>query len=168
MVSGQEFRSLLRSGVFLISVLGREGMKFKKLKWEKKLIWLLPPNERSSGENKLRIRFLSAKHLFISKQWRCYFSQIAPRSEAVTPFYHCFFLIYVCFFCFFFGLSIRKNMFFLKKKGRTYSFIERISLRTWTTLYFHEWVTDCKPFFFLSEFFPRPLLKKFWNSFLYR
>ena len=69
----------------------------------KKLIWLLPPNERSSGENKLRIRFLSAKHLFMSKQWSCYFSQIPSRSEAVTPFLS-FFLSWsmFVFFCLFF------------------------------------------------------------------
>lgn len=129
-----------------------------------------------------------------------FFSQIPPRSEAITPFYYWFLLICVCSW----------------KKGRTFSFIERISLRTWRTLYFHEWVcyilgdpgapwvsedesfTDWQKLsyleiywmalpiivflwlivhticcfhwaiFFSLRFFPLPLLKKYWNSFLYR
>ena len=45
-------------------------------------------------------------------------------------FYYCFFLIYVCFFLFFFLTFHQEEHVLPEKEGRTYSFIERISLRT--------------------------------------
>ena len=90
-------------------------------------------------EKKLRIRFLSAKHLFMSKRWRCFFLSDSPTKWSNHSFFSIIGFSW-SMFVWFFGLSIRKNMFFLKKKGRTFSFVERISLRTWRKLYFHEWV----------------------------
>lgn len=43
------------------------------------------------------------------------------------------------FVCFFWTFHQEEHVL-PEKKGRTFSFVERISLRTWRKLYFHEWV----------------------------